>query len=177
MSAGRKKNSQSRDWCTPDKYVDAAHRVLGGIDLDPCSNKHSIVNAAVEYKLPYDGLKETWEYDGIYVNPPYGADRERGTTIKDWLLRCVEAHRNYGSEVLALVPVATNTSHWKQCVFGQATAICFLADTRLKFRVNGSDENKGAPMACAMIYWGRKFDKFYKVFSEFGAVVNLRTQI
>ena len=156
MRAGRTVNSKSQTWGTPRKYVDAVKKVFGGkIDLDPCSNEYSIVQAKVEYRLPKtDGLKSSWNYDTIYVNPPYGADRTRGTTIKHWLAKCALSRNQYENEILALVPVATNTGHWKQSVFGQAYAICFLYDTRLKFLENGKDIGKGAPMACAMIYWG-----------------------
>ena len=176
MTAGRTVNSQSVDWCTPKKYVDAVRKVFGGkIALDPCSNEWSIVNAKTEYRLPeHDGLKESWDFPTIYINPPYGADKERGTTIKNWLYKCAYAHKHYGAEVIALVPVATNTRHWKEYVWGRATAVCFLYDTRLRFLVEGKDEGKGAPMACAMIYWNENFDKFYEVFYEFGAVVDLR---
>lgn len=176
MTAGRTVNSQSVDWCTPQKYVDAVKRVFGGtISLDPCSSEWSIVKAETEYRLPdQDGLRESWDYPTIYVNPPYGSDKERGTTIKHWLYRCAHAHKHYGAEVLALVPVATNTSHWKEYVWGRATAVCFLYDTRLRFLVDGKDEGKGAPMACAMIYWNKNVEKFLEVFSAFGAVVDLR---
>jgi hypothetical protein len=79
----------------------------------------------------------------------------------------------YGAEVLALVPVATNTGHWKKYIYGKATAICFLYDTRLRFLENGKDGGKGAPMSCAMVYWGRDFKRFSDVFLPFGAVVSL----
>jgi hypothetical protein len=105
------------------------------------------------------------------VNPPYGTDVARGTRIRDWLARCAEANRKHGSEVLALVPVATNTRHWKEHVFGAAVAVAFLYDTRLKFLVNGDPNNKGAPMSCAMVYWGSHLDRFRDVFSEHGCVV------
>jgi len=175
MSAGRTVNSQSQSWGTPPKYVNAVKNFFGGeISLDPCSNEYSIVNAQTEFLLPItDGLRENWSFPTIYVNPPYGADRERGTTIKNWLAKCAIAHRDYHSEILALVPVATNTGHWKQSVFGQAKAICFLYDTRLKFLENGQDTGKGAPMSCAMIYWGINYERFYEVFIEYGAVVDI----
>ncbi|TSA25561.1 N-6 DNA methylase [bacterium] len=175
MSAGRTVNSQSQSWGTPQKYVKAIKRFFGGIiDLDPCSNEYSIVHANTEFILPQnDGLREDWNYPTIYMNPPYGADRERGTTIRNWLEKCVLTHQKYGSEILALIPVATNTGHWKKCIFGQARAVCFLYDTRLKFLENGSGSGKGAPMACAMIYWGKNYDKFYNVFIEYGAIVDL----
>lgn len=175
MSAGRTVNSQSQSWGTPLKYIKAIKRFFGGsIALDPCSNKHSIVHAETEFMLPEnDGLREEWNYPTIYVNPPYGADRERGTTIKNWLSKCALTHHKYESEILALVPVATNTGHWKQSVFGQARAICFLYDTRLKFLENGLGAGKGAPMSCAMVYWGQQYYKFYEIFIEFGAVVDI----
>ena len=175
MTAGRKVNTKSQDWGTPQKYVDAVKEVFGGtIALDPCSNNASIVNAEVEYLLPqHNGLRESWDYPTIYVNPPYGIDKENGTTIRYWLARCAEAHEMYGAEVLALVPVATNTSHWKNSVFGKAVAICFLYDTRLKFLENGKNGGKGAPMSCAMIYWGENYEMFYNVFINHGAVVNI----
>ena len=176
MSAGRKINTLSQEWGTPEKYVNAVRDFFRGhIDLDPCSNEYSIVHARTEYQLPKnDGLRESWNFPTIYINPPYGLDKEHSTSIKDWLCRCAMAHRQFKSEVLALVPVATNTGHWKRYVFGKATAVCFLYDTRLRFLVNGQNGGKGAPMSCAMIYWGQDFDRFYSVFSRFGAVVDIR---
>jgi len=179
MSAGRTVNSQSQSWGTPEKYVNAIKTFFGGsIELDPCSNIHSIVHANTEFLLPkHDGLIEDWDYSTIYVNPPYGADRERRSTIKNWLSKCALTHKKYNSEILALVPVAVNTNHWKQSVFGQANAICFLYDTRLKFLENGNGRGKGAPMACAMIYWGKNYKMFYQIFIEYGAVVDLSSLI
>lgn len=177
MTAGRSNaSSLSQHWCTPPKYVNAIREVFSGtIELDPCSNEHSVVRAKVEYSLPrVDGLKAEWSYATIFVNPPYGADRERGTTIRDWLRKCAEAHSKHGAEVLALVPVATNTRHWKLYVWGAATAVAFLYDTRLRFLVAGRDAGKGAPMACAMVYWGRQYERFESVFLKFGATVDVR---
>lgn len=175
MSAGRKINTQSQSWGTPEKYVNAVREVFGGrIHLDPCSNEYSIVNAEVEYRLPKsDGLKESWNYTTIYVNPPYGIDKIRKTSIKNWLAKCAFAHQEYNSEILALIPIAPNTSHWKKYVFTKAKAICFLYDTRLRFLENGKDSGKGAPMACAMIYWGNNYSKFFNVFINYGAVVDI----
>lgn len=175
MTAGRHVNSLSQSWCTPHKYVQAIKGFWHGqIDLDPCSNEYSVVNAKVEYRLPeHDGLKESWNYPSIYVNPPYGSDRLRGTSIKDWLAKCARAHNDYGSEVIALIPVATNTSHWKKSIFGVADAICFLYDTRLKFLENGLDKGKGAPMACCMVYWGNNIRGFQEHFLQYGAVIDI----
>jgi len=176
MTAGRTQNTLSQEWGTPEKYVQPVLEFFGGqLELDPCSNQYSIVPAKTKYQLPeHDGLKVSWNYATIYVNPPYGIDKLRGTSIKLWLGRCALAHQEHKSEVLALVPVATNTGHWKKFVFGQAAGLCFLSDTRLKFLVNGQDGGKGAPMSCAMIYWGKDFNRFLSIFAAFGAVIDLR---
>ncbi len=177
MTAGRNNaTSLSNHWGTPPKYVDAVRYFFGGtIALDPCSSEHSIVNATVEFRPDQiDGLDAPWSYETIFVNPPYGSDRERGTTIRNWLHKCATAHSKYKSEILALVPVATNTSHWKLYVWGAATGVAFLYDTRLKFLIRGVEASKGAPMSCAIVYWGSRFDRFIQVFAQFGAVVDVR---
>ena len=179
MSAGRHINSLSQSWGTPPKYIEAVTRFFGGsISLDPCSNDYSLVKSKHKFSLPsHDGLIEKWDFPTIYVNPPYGIDKERKTSIRNWLAKCANAHYEYNAEVLALVPIAANTSHWKKYVFTQAHGICFLYDTRLKFLENGKEGGKGAPMACAMIYWGRNYKKFYNVFIEYGAVVDISNLI
>lgn len=174
MTAGRTVIGNSRDWCTPHKYVRAVKEVLGQIALDPCSNSWSVVGAETEWKLPHeDGLKPSWDFPTIYVNPPYGSDQDRGTRIIDWIAKCAEAHQEFGSEVIALVPIAANTKHWKLHVWPVAASICFLYDTRLRFLVEGRDDGKGAPMACAVVYWGKDKVRFSSVFQQHGAVVDL----
>ncbi len=176
MTAGRtNSDTLSKHWGTPHKYVDAVRKVFDGvIELDPCSNEWSVVMAKVEWKLPHDdGLHKIWSFPTIYVNPPYGGDKERGTRISDWLKKCADAFEEFGAEVIALVPVAANTRHWKDQVWSRATSVCFLYDTRVRFLENGKDTGKGAPMACAVVYWGKKPDKFAKAFVQYGATLEL----
>jgi hypothetical protein len=166
MTAGRRVNTKSRDWCTPIKLVEPIDDFFGGIELDPCSNSQSIVNAKTE--LCGDGLNVDWsQHRSIYVNPPYGRS-DNGTSIYDWLEKCHDCL----SEVIALIPVATNTSHWKKFCFN-SQAICFLSDTRLKFLIDGNTNNKGASMACALVYWGKRRQEFLSQFSSYGKVVIL----
>ena len=120
-----------------------------------------------------DGLVEEWNYKTIFVNPPYGTDKERKTSIKDWIRKCFESYVLYDSEVLALIPVATNTRHWKDFIFHRASCICFLYDTRLKFMIDGKIDQKGAPMACAFVYWGKRKEKFRELFECYGAVLKI----
>lgn len=179
MSAGRSVKSKSQDWGTPPKYARAVHSFFSHqLALDPCSNEWSLIEARTKFALPEkDGLNEDWNFSTIFVNPPYGADYQAGTTIKHWLKKCAHANEVYGAELLALIPVAPNTSHWKNYVFTKASSICFLYDTRLRFLEQGKDSGKGAPMACSMVYWGQRLDDFYNKFIEFGAVVDISNLI
>lgn len=174
MTAGRKPLSIKKDWCTPPEIVDSVRAVFGGsISLDPCANRYSFVQADKEYQPPeHDGLEESWDYPTIYVNPPYGSDRARGTRIAHWFARIAEAALA-GSEVIALVPVAPNTRHWKESVFPIASAICFLYQPRVRFYIDGREDPKGAPMACAVIYYGLDIKAFAWEFRAHGAVVSL----
>jgi len=172
MTAGRCVNSQSVSWGTPKKLVESVKAVLNSITLDPCSNEWSIVDADVRYILPVDGLTETWDYATVFVNPPYGRDKERGTTIKDWIRKCAEASLK-GSEVVALIPVATNTTHWKDIIFKTATSICFLSDSRVKFLENGVEGGKGSPMACCVVYWGSNISGFSEEFKQHGFIMEI----
>lgn len=176
MTSGRNVNSVSKEWGTPRKYVDAVKEVFGGeIDLDPCSNEFSIVNAKIEYSIPkQDGLKDSWDERRIYVNPPYGKDKERGTDISNWLHRCAGANETHKSDVIALLPTAANTNAWKQNIWGKARMICFLYDTRLKFLKNGKEDPKGSPIQNCIVYWGTRYSSNFKnVFLKYGAVVDI----
>lgn len=174
MTAGRQPISNTKDWGTPPNIIRSIRTVFDdAISLDPCSNEHSLVHADKEYLLPdHDGLVESWEYPTIYVNPPYGTDPMRGTRISHWFARMAEASAA-GSQVIALVPVAPNTRHWKEHVFPVAAAVCFLYQPRVRFYIGGVEDPKGAPMSCAVIYYGSDVPAFAREFRSHGAVVPL----
>lgn len=163
---GYAKLQNNTEWNTPIKYANLIEQFFIEIDLDPCSNNGSIINSKNKFIYPEkDGLKEDW-CKRTYVNPPYG----RG--IKLWFSKAWQEYQK-GNEILMLVPVSTNTSHWKEFVYNKATAICFLYDTRLKFRINGEENNKGCPMACCFIYYGKNYSRFKKLFNKFGYCVKI----
>jgi phage N-6-adenine-methyltransferase len=60
------------EWYTPDEYLEAAHDVLGGFDLDPASSDKAQekVQARRYYTTKQDGLKLEW-VGRVWLNPPY----------------------------------------------------------------------------------------------------------
>lgn len=170
MSAGRKNNSTTKHWNTPPKIIFAAKKLFGRIDLDPCSNEFSLVNAGTKYVLPQnDGLKDDW-FGNVFCNPPYGRNPSNKTSLLDWVNKAIETFSRRKNQILLLIPVATNTKHFYK-IWETSAAICFLKDSRLKFWINGKEDPKGAPMACCVVYWGLDKEGFKEAFEDLGKVV------
>lgn len=174
MSLNRKAVSKNKSWNTPLKYVKLIDEFFGNIELDPCSNEYSLINSTTKYCLPLDGLKESWNFKTIFINPPYGKSPETKTSIYNWIQKGAKANEEYNSEILYLIPVATNTKHFKDLIFKSACGICFLNDTRLKFSSEGVEDKKGAPMSCCIVYFGDNYNKFEKIFSDSGRCFKIK---
>ena len=128
---GGSRVAQTHDWLTPPDLLN----VLGGFDLDPCaSERQPWRTATVQYTVADDGLSKPW-LGRVWCNPPYGPHAEA-------FLRRMAAHR-CGT---ALIFARTDTKAFQRWVFGEATALLFLAG-RIKFlRPDGIPAGRaGAP--------------------------------
>lgn len=56
---------------------------------------------------------------------------------------------------------------------GRRTTLHFSMTRVSGLLVDGKDGGKGAPMACAMVYWGSRYKRFEEIFLRYGAVVPL----
>lgn len=159
--AGHIATAKRRNWCSPQWLVDAVRKALGGrIDLDPCSNKYSIVGARCEFRWPkQNGLRDPWTpAQTVYANPPFG----RG--LPKWVKCCQENNSLWGQEIILLLPASVDTRHWQDEI-AASDRICFL-----RGRVKFIGATACAPMALALVYWGPNPDRFQAVFERFGRV-------
>lgn len=77
-------SSESEEWYTPPDVLGRV-RLLGEIDLDPCSNGGSpIVPARRHFTKEDDGLVREWA-GFVYMNPPYGRGIDEWIPWLPWL--------------------------------------------------------------------------------------------
>jgi len=146
------------DWCTPDPILDILERMGDvdprgstarpslmdvGVELDPCWNANSRVQAARRWTILDDALSRDWTSDGlIYCNPPYS----RGLQGR-FLEKCAYAQAPH---VVALVPARTDTKAWHQAMRTVAT----VAFIKGRLRFDGAPAS--APFPSALLYWGER---------------------
>lgn len=151
-------SSETPEHYTPAHVLEAVAKLMGAIDLDPCSNSKTDPNvpAQVHYTKEDDGLQQKWA-GRTYLNPPYG----RG--IQDWVGKLVTSFESGDvSEAIALVPARTDTQWWQLL---RNYPCCFVTG-RLTFI--GNDDP--APFPSAIYYLGERHDDFFREFSAFGDI-------
>ena len=160
-------NSGQSEWFTPAEYIEAARRVMGGIDLDPASTEtaNGVVKATKFYTAAQDGLGQEWT-GRVWMNPPYAQP-----AIAHFCERLAdEVDAGTVTQACALVNNATETG-WFQRMARSASAICF-PDGRVRFW--HPDRASTTPLqGQAAFYFGERIDAFRADFLAFGFVVML----
>ena len=116
--------SKSDEWSTPQDFYDQLDD-RWGFTLDPCASSE---NHKCEryFTIEDDGLKQSWEGQTVFVNPPY-------SNIAAWLEKAYKETRRPKVEtiIVCLIPSRTDTRYWHQYVMG--SAIIYFVKGRLKF--------------------------------------------
>ncbi len=139
--AGHINDMVSQHWNTPQYIVDAVRTVFPRLDFDPCDNEFSTTGATFHCYLPEnDGLKMPWfnediGIETIFCNPPYGRDKERKTSIADWVKKSYD-ESVLGANVILLIPAATEATFWFKYIWPYFKHICFVKG-RVKFPIEG----------------------------------------
>ncbi len=162
--------SGNNEWYTPRPFLDAAHELMGSIDLDPASNERAnlIVRARRFFTIEDDGLAQPWA-GRVWLNPPYGtADGESNQAR--WSRRLLAEYRaGRVSEAILLVNAVTGNTWFSPL---KQFPICF-PDSRIRFY--NADTAPGQPThSNALIYFGPNVAGFEAIFARFGAVLATR---
>lgn len=157
------KASESNEWYTPARYIEAARRVLGAFDLDPASNPSAnrTVQAETFYTITDDGLTKDWR-GRVWLNPPYGG-------MSGPFSAKLVAEFAAGNVTAAMLLVNANSTDagWFQPLWDYL--LCFT-NHRINF-VSPTGSESGSTHGSVFVYLGPERDLFIREFSPLGAVV------
>ena len=124
MNADLMFSSKTDQWSTPQVFFDKLNEEFN-FTLDPCA---TIENAKCDryYTIAEDGLKQNWQGEIVFCNPPYGRD------IKHWVEKCFMESKKDKTKVVMLIPARTDTIYFHKYIYGKAKEIRFIKG-RLKF--------------------------------------------
>lgn len=151
-------SSETEEWLTPPDLLRRVVEVLGGIDLDPCSDGEPGPNvpAGHHFTQSEDGLNQAW-FGRVFMNPPYGQE------IADWVEKLIgEFENDRVAEAVALLPARTDTAWFRSL---RPYPRCFLHG-RLKF----SGHENSAPFPSMTVYLGGHTKRFGEAFTEVGDI-------
>lgn len=152
------------EWYTPAEYVEAARKLMGGIDLDPASSDaaQKTIRAKHYFTQNDNGLEKEWT-GRVWLNPPYG------DTIGPFVSRLVEAVKSKSvTEAVLLTHNSCDTGWWHEAVAASA-AVLF---TRGRINFQRSDGfTASPPLGQSFFYFGKRPKSFATRFSEFGYVL------
>ena len=138
----RADNHVRQRWLTPNYVLEPIRSLLGGIDLDPCTEPDNPTRARKFYALPQDGCSLPWNAQSVFCNPPYGEAKDR------WVERCMkEGERR---KVILLIPSHTET-RISQLALLAATSVLFVK-ARLRFGIPRSNGTQEAASHGSVIY-------------------------
>lgn len=160
----RAEGTGENEWYTPSQYIEAARKVMGGIDLDPATGPKAQewIQAATFYTRADDGLMKPWA-GKVWLNPPYSQPE-----IFQFCEKLVaELSAGNVTEAVLLTHNYTDTA-WFHLAESIAALICFTRG-RIKF-VNEDGEECAPTQGQAFFYYGENAERFREVFHDFGFV-------
>ncbi len=164
-------SSESVEWYTPAKYIEAVRLVLGEVDLDPASSQFA--NATVKAKRFFtktdDGLKRHWN-GRFFVNPPYGKTSDGKSLAAEFCNKAIEEF-NAGNASAGIILVnSLHSQSWQAPLY--KFPVCFV-DHRIQFVSGDGEENKNPTFQNIFVYLGKDLTTFAEVFGRLGYVMQV----
>lgn len=145
-------------WGTPQWVLDLARGVMGGINLDPCTQSSNPTKATRFYTQADDGLIQDW-CGTVWMNPPY-------STPLPWLKKLVESYQSDEVEsAIALVKAGTLQNRGTGALIQESASAKGFWRGRLKFdSLREGRATKAPDFDVAIVYWGREPERFKAAF-------------
>lgn len=168
---------ETAEWYTPPDIVEMVLEVFGGrIDLDPASNPFA--DATVKARTWYgpdrveseyrDGLKQSWNADTVFCNPPYGKVWGKSSQAV-WSSKMVSEYvRGHFEEGILLVNTTAGYVWWEELF--KHHPVC-LARERIRFIRPDGTQGGQAKRGQSFFYFGKNVVRFTDVFKSLGRVI------
>jgi phage N-6-adenine-methyltransferase len=129
-------SGSNKEWATPQWLYDALDAEFG-FTLDPCATSDN-AKCSKYFTAEQDGLKQSWENENVFVNPPYGKP------IELWIGKAHEESYYHNAIVVCLLPARTDTKWWHR--YATRGEIRFL-----KGRLKYGNEKSPAPFPSVIV--------------------------
>lgn len=113
--------SNSTEWETPQDFFNELDKEFN-FTLDPCATKEN-AKCKKFYTKEQDGLKQDWDNEIVFCNPPYGRE------IGKWVKKASETN----SKVVMLIPSRTDTRYFHNYIYNKVGVRFRFIKGRLKF--------------------------------------------
>jgi len=121
----RTENTTDR-WETPPEFFNFINDMFH-FTLDPCASDQNAL-CDLYYTVDDDGLKQNWQGQRTYCNPPY-------TDINAWTKKCAEEGEKEDTMVALLTKPATETDRWSDYIMN--SKIVYFIKPRINFLLDG----------------------------------------
>ena len=150
-------SSKDLEWRTPQELYDYLDGIFS-FTLDPCTSEDNPLGTPRFYTPKEDGLKQSWEGEKAFLNPPYGREYPK------WVKKAYEeVFEGRCTLAVLLLPARTDTKAFHDyCAKGE---VWFLKG-RLKF---GDSENAAPfPSMIVLFYKGINLPLGSQIYNELG---------
>lgn len=151
------------EYYTPVEIVEAARRVMGGIDLDPASSiaANLTVKALHIFTVADDGLSQEW-HGRIWMNHPFGLVQN-----PKWVTKIGREYYEGRIRAACCITFACTSERWFQPL--AKLPQCYLTP-RTNYRLPDGTIKKGVSKGSVVTYYGNDIDRFAREFIKFGVV-------
>lgn len=130
-------SSKQTEWATPTSFFLKLVAVFGPFTLDPAATKENS-KCSKFFTIEEDGLKQNWEGEKVFCNPPY----KRGVMQK-WVEKGFNEGQKENTLVVMLLPARVDTKWFNDYVMN-ADEIYFVRG-RLKFENKNNKDSAPFP--------------------------------
>lgn len=168
-------SSATNEWYTPNKYTEAAHEVLGGIDFDPFSCEYANTNHVKATKYLSTGGFDisNWVGGNLWINPPGGKEKNKSRVQMAW--DCLMSYRELGKLNHAIF-LGFSLEHLSITQKPGQLSMCdfpiVIPNHRIRFFNEGGAISPTHGNVIVYVQGKeRQTARFWKVFSRFGATM------